>query len=129
MLNIMDGLKMNEYKKKAHLFQTLSHPARLQILDILRGGEECVCHIQAHLGKRQAYVSQQLMALRNANLVSDRKDGLYVFYRLSEPLVAELLELVLGPVQERTWCEEAACPRCHELDRAIPDPDLARSSL
>ena len=48
-------MEMSEYQERARLFYILSHPARLQILDILRGGEECVCHIQAMLGKRQAY--------------------------------------------------------------------------
>ena len=102
-----------DYENHTQLFQILSHPARLQILDILRAGEECVCHIQSLLGKRQAYVSQQLMVLREAGLVKDRKDGLYVFYRLADPVVSEILTLVLGPAQVRTCCENATCPHCH----------------
>jgi DNA-binding transcriptional ArsR family regulator len=105
---------MDPYKEQAGLFQILSHPARLQILDILRHGEECVCHIQSVLGKRQAYVSQQLMVLREAGLVADRKDGLLVFYRLTDPSIADVLAIVLGPVQDRLGCVETACPRCHE---------------
>ena len=104
---------MSEFKENAQLFRILSHPARLQILDILRGGEECVCHIQSLLNKRQAYVSQQLMVLRDAGLVTDRKDGLNVFYRLADPAVADLLQVVLGPVEERASCQETACPHCH----------------
>ncbi|MDH4137824.1 MAG: metalloregulator ArsR/SmtB family transcription factor [Anaerolineae bacterium] len=104
---------MSEFKENAQLFRILSHPARLQILDILRGGEECVCHIQSLLNKRQAYVSQQLMVLRDAGLVTDRKDGLNVFYRLADPAVADLLKVVLGPVEERASCQETACPHCH----------------
>jgi len=107
---------MDAWQALAGLFQILSHPTRLQILDILRGGEECVCHIQAVLGKRQAYVSQQLMVLRDAGLVADRKDGLNVFYRLTDPTVADLLALVLGPVQARTGCQESACPHCRGGD-------------
>jgi DNA-binding transcriptional ArsR family regulator len=104
---------MSEFKEKAQLFRILSHPARLQIVDILRRGEECVCHIQSVLGKRQAYVSQQLMVLRDAGLVTDRKDGLNVFYQLADPAVAELLKVVLGPAEERESCQETACPHCH----------------
>ena len=37
-------------------FKALAHPIRLQILDMLRGGEVCVCHMEAALGKRQAYI-------------------------------------------------------------------------
>lgn len=86
----------SRYSDLATLLKVLSHPMRLQILDLLRNGELCVCQIQAVLRKRQAYVSQQLMALREAGLVETRKDGLQVFYRLSSPLVETLLTSVLG---------------------------------
>ncbi len=104
---------MNEYQEPAQLFHILSHPARLQVLDILRQGEECVCHIQSVLDKRQAYVSQQLMVLRDAGLVESRKQGLNVFYRLAEARVADVLARVLGPVEARTRCQEPACSHCH----------------
>jgi DNA-binding transcriptional ArsR family regulator len=123
----VDELGIDVYEQKAQLFQILSHPARLQILDVLRRGEECVCHIQAMLGKRQSYVSQQLMTLRDAGLVADRRDGLYVFYRLSDPMVGEVLELVLGPVDHRSECGEASCPRCQELEPVASASEHAQS--
>lgn len=86
----------SQYSDLAFLLKVLSHPTRLQILDLLRNGELCVCQIQAVLKKRQAYVSQQLMTLREAGLVETRKDGLQVFYRLSSPVVETLLTSVLG---------------------------------
>jgi DNA-binding transcriptional ArsR family regulator len=113
---------MSAYQKPAKLFHVLSHPARLRILDILRGGEECVCHIQAVLGKRQAYVSQQLMVLRDAGLVTDRKEGLNVYYQLTEPAVADVLAIVLGPSEPRSQCEETACPRCSTGQQPVPEP-------
>jgi len=113
---------MSEFKKNAQLFRILSHPARLQILDILRGGEECVCHIQAVLGKRQAYVSQQLMVLRDAGLVTDRKEGLNVFYELTEPTVTEVLAVVFGPSTSRSHCAKTACPRCSTVQQPVPEP-------
>jgi DNA-binding transcriptional ArsR family regulator len=108
---------MNAYRESARLFQILSHPARLQILDVLRGGEECVCHLQSVLDKRQAFVSQQLMVLRDAGLVDSRREGLQVFYWLTnaEPALNDLLTRALGPVQERAHCTETACPHC-QLD-------------
>jgi DNA-binding transcriptional ArsR family regulator len=57
------------YTDAAVRFKALAHPVRLQILDMLRSGEVCVCHMEAVLGKRQAYISQQLMVLRDAGLV------------------------------------------------------------
>ena len=60
---------------RVQIFKVLTHPARLAILEILRDGEHCVCHMEAHLGFRQAYISQQLSVLRDAGLVQDRRDG------------------------------------------------------
>ena len=113
---------MSDYQEQGRFFHILSHPARLQILDILRGGEECVCHIQYVLGKRQAYISQQLMVLRDAGLVTDRKDGLNVYYRLAHPAVTDVLNVILEPVEHRDTCAETACPRCTSTEQATTEP-------
>jgi ArsR family transcriptional regulator len=84
---------MDAYSQQADRFKALAHPIRLAILEVLREGEACVCHIQAILGLRQAYISQQLMLLRRAGLVADRKDGLNVFYRVTDPNVFVLMDL------------------------------------
>jgi DNA-binding transcriptional ArsR family regulator len=80
-------------KAAVQLFRSLGQPARLEILLAIGAGEACVCHLEAALGQRQAYISQQLMALRNAGLVSARRDGRNIFYRLANPEV-------LGFIQE-----------------------------
>jgi DNA-binding transcriptional ArsR family regulator len=97
-------------------FKALAHPVRLQILDMLRQGELCVCHIEAALDKRQAYISQQLMTLREAGLVSSRKDGLKVFYRLSDPRLENVLDAALGSLvtDEPDVFDDCRCPRCQE---------------
>jgi DNA-binding transcriptional ArsR family regulator len=73
------------------LFKAVSHPARLAILEEMRQGECCVCHLEAFLGSRQAYISQQLAVLRDAGLISDRRDGWNVYYRVNDPRVFDLL--------------------------------------
>ena len=102
------------YEILAEVFKGLAHPTRLQILDLLREGEMCVCHIEASLNKRQAYISQQLMALREAGLVDSRRDGLQVYYRLTDFHILDLLNLTFG-----TTCtagiqpvEGCPCPSC-----------------
>ncbi|MBN2304076.1 MAG: helix-turn-helix transcriptional regulator [Anaerolineae bacterium] len=106
---------MIDYDDATVRFKALAHPVRLQILDMLRGGEICVCHMEAALGKRQAYISQQLMALRDAGLVESRKDGLQVFYRLVDDITADLLDAVLGPVEAGGLpvLESCPCPNCN----------------
>lgn len=103
--------------RHARLFKALMHPVRLQILDLLRGGEECVCHLEAHLDQRQAYVSQQLAVLRKAGLVAIRRDGPNIFYRIDRPEVLTLLDTARAMVgDERAPATRPAtscpCPRC-----------------
>jgi len=105
-------MKPKAYQQPAQLFHLLSHPARLAILDELRRGEACVCHLQTALQRPQAYVSQQLRVLRDAGLVADRKDGLLVYYRIAEPMVRQLLNQTLGPAGEWVPLDSCPCPKC-----------------
>jgi ArsR family transcriptional regulator len=100
------------YKTKAVLFQMLSHPVRLQILDELRKREACVCHLQAVTRRPQAYISQQLRTLREANLVVDEKDGQNVYYHLKDETVRVLLQETLGPIEETSHPKGCHCPFC-----------------
>jgi DNA-binding transcriptional ArsR family regulator len=64
------------------LLKTLGHPARLRILALLRGGELCVCQINAVVGLAASTVSEHLTELRRAGLLEERKDGRWVHYAL-----------------------------------------------
>jgi len=105
-------MNMMDYETKADIFQMLSHPVRLQILDELRWREACVCHLQAVTGRPQAYVSQQLRILRDANLVVDEKDGQNVYYHLRNDTVRHLLAEVLGKPGQPAKVSECTCPFC-----------------
>ena len=83
---------MDRYKNQADILKAIAHPTRLAVLEILRGGEQCVCHMEATLGLRQARISQQLMILRKEGLVQVRRDGLNIFYRVVKPQVYSLLD-------------------------------------
>ncbi|MHB0857850.1 MAG: ArsR/SmtB family transcription factor [Anaerolineae bacterium] len=114
---------MDPYKLQSDMLKALAHPMRLRILEILSKREACVCHLTAVLEQRQPYISQQLMSLREAGLVVDRKDGVMVYYRLAGPGVAEALTatrellLVTGtlatfpPVAEGP-VNGCPCPQC-----------------
>ncbi len=112
---------MNAYNLQAELLKVLAHPVRLQILDVLRDGEQCVCHLQAVLGLRQAYVSQQLMDLRELGLVTDRKEGLRVFYSVRDPSVYAILDVARGLVSRQAQKKGLA------LSFGLPDRDTART--
>ena len=102
----------DRYQQTSELFHLLSHPVRLRILDEVRRHPACVCHLQAVLDRPQAYVSQQLSVLREAGLVIDERDGLFVFYRLADQRTERLLEQSLGPARDRTVVTDCPCPRC-----------------
>ncbi len=121
---------MDGYRRAAELMKAFSHPTRLRILDVLsEEGESCVCHLENRLGLRQAYISQQLIRLRDADLVVDRREGLFIFYSLRDDVLGNLL----GVVKETTFKLAQAmgrkihfeqptvhpstgcpCPRCRE---------------
>ena len=92
---------MDGYTTAAELAKLLGHPVRLRILDILAEHEACVCHLTAILHQRQAYVSQHLMRLREADLVTDRRDGLMVYYQLAEPALQGISAILRDVVRRR----------------------------
>ncbi len=103
------------------LLQAIGPGIRLQIILGIGRGEACVCHLEALLGLRQAYISQQLMALREAGVITSRREGRYVFYRLADPKVLDLLKLAWklqgGGGQPTGWRQKrklrpCKCPGC-----------------
>jgi ArsR family transcriptional regulator len=75
----------------SRLFQALSQPSRVEILLAIGSGEVCVCHLEAVLKMRQAYISQHLMALRQAGILATRREGRFIFYRLVDPAWMDLI--------------------------------------
>ncbi|MFN8446153.1 MAG: metalloregulator ArsR/SmtB family transcription factor [Caldilineaceae bacterium] len=115
-----------DYEMVSGRLKLLAHPERLRILDVLRRDAECVCHLEALLGKPQPYVSQQLRFLRQSGLILDEKEGQNVYYRLADAEIVAWLDLVLGPVAGE-HPEMAAhkkviacpCPKCAETPSLI----------
>jgi DNA-binding transcriptional ArsR family regulator len=81
------------YQVRAELFRTLAHPARIQVLELLRDGEHTVAELIPGVGLEPSHLSQHLGTLRRANIVQSRKKGSSVFYKVSDPRVFDLLEV------------------------------------
>ncbi len=106
------------YETQAGLLKVLTHPTRLAILDLLRDGEHCVCHMEAYLGLRQSNISQQLAVLREAGVIQDRRDGWNIFYRVVTPNVYEILDAVQkisghAPATIDKTDVKCTCPHCN----------------
>lgn len=102
--------------------EAIASPQRIAILLAIGKDEACVCHLEAALGWRQAYISQHLMALRKADILQDRREGRYVYYRLKTASCLDLItasatlsglstETVSAIINTQTYpsCE---CPHC-----------------
>jgi DNA-binding transcriptional ArsR family regulator len=88
----------------AALFAVLSDPTRLQIVyALLRAptGELCVCDLAAGLGRDDTTISHQLRVLRHQKIVTTRKAGRFVYYRLTDEHIRSLLEIGMTHAYER----------------------------
>jgi ArsR family transcriptional regulator len=75
--------------RTAVVFQALSDQTRLAILDLLRDGERCVCELQEALDAAQSRLSFHLKVLKDAGLVSDRREGRWSYYTLEPDALQE----------------------------------------
>jgi ArsR family transcriptional regulator len=73
-------------KKLALTFKALSDETRLRILALLTQGELCVCDLMAVLQLPQSTVSRHLAYLRNAGLLTDRREGVWMYYRIASQM-------------------------------------------
>ena len=78
------------YGQLARIGKALSSPQRLEILELLAQGERTGESLSEETGLSVANVSQHLQVLRTACLLERRKQGLFVWYRLAEPIVFDL---------------------------------------
>jgi len=85
----------------AERFRVLGDPLRLQLLHRLGDGEMSVGQLVDATGASQANVSKHLQVLLRAALVQRRKDGLQAFYRVSDPSIFQLCDLVCGRLSEQ----------------------------
>jgi len=110
-------------KQIARTFKVLGAPFRIKILFSIGYGEACVCHLEVLLKKRQAYISQHLMVLRDAGILETRRDGKYIYYRVADKRVFDLIESTAGmlkissekmPVLSETAIQKnCECPKCN----------------
>lgn len=79
---------------KAEIFKALAHPTRINILESLRDGDRCVCEIIEEVNIEQSNVSQHLAVLKKLDIVTYKKDGLKVIYKVKHKEVFEILILL-----------------------------------
>ena len=98
----------------AHRFRAMSNPVRLKILHSLQDGELSVSEILERIGGSQANASKHLGVLRAAGLVTSRRNGVSVYYRISDEAVFSLCEVVCDSLHDRASAEIEAIERGRE---------------
>jgi DNA-binding transcriptional ArsR family regulator len=82
------------FELHAEVCKTLSNPVRLRIINELQDGEITVGSLAKKLGIRQAHVSQHLGVLRQRGVVKTRRDGLNIYYGISNPKIVKACSLI-----------------------------------
>ena len=82
--------------RAAALFHALSDEIRLEIVGLLLNGERCVCELMDDLGMAQSKLSWHLKSLRDAEIVTDRREGRWVYYSLNASAISEARAILDG---------------------------------
>ena len=85
---------MDNAQRASNFLKAISHEGRLMILCHLASGEKSVTELEDLLSARQAAVSQQLSRLRLEGLVTPRRDGKTIYYRLTDDRPRQIIEVV-----------------------------------
>lgn len=91
----------------ARRFGALAQPLRLRLLQALESGERTVTDLISETGAGQANTSRHLRVLMDAGMVSRRRDGLNAYYRISDPAIFQLCDLVCRRIRAEFEAEAA----------------------
>ncbi len=100
-----------DISRAARSFHALSDETRLEIVGLLSHGERCVCELQDVLEAAQSRLSFHLKTLKDAGLVTDRREGRWVYYSLSREALDEIAKFAseVKPGKHAGSCARACC--------------------
>ena len=94
-------MKTAHIERSAQCIKAIAHPFRMSILALLSEGEKNVQELTQALGTSQSNVSQHLFQMRSRDLVTTRRDGNMIYYRITNPKMLKLMALM-----REVFCEE-----------------------
>ena len=113
------NIYMSAMREISELMKVLGDDTRLRLIGLLKGGPQCVCHLEAALGLPQPTVSRHLGVLRNGGVVEGERRGSWIYYRLRQQETPERQQIlwavlsgmtteenVLDAAQKNVRCEE-----------------------
>lgn len=107
----MSAVTLPDIGRAARRFHALSDETRLEIVRMLSHGERCVCELQHVLDAAQSRLSFHLKTLKDAGLVSDRREGRWVYYALNRDALDEIADFAssVKPGKHAGSCRLACC--------------------
>jgi ArsR family transcriptional regulator len=90
-------------EKAAKLFHALSDETRLELLDRLQSGEQCVCELTDAMKAAQSRLSFHLKVLKDAGLILDRREGRWMYYSINRGAIGDLEEWVVTLKHQTKW--------------------------
>jgi ArsR family transcriptional regulator len=100
-MNMPDSKKRLLFQKQAQVAQAIGHPLRLEIIDFLKDGEQCVCDIAEHIGAERSNVSRHLSVMVNAGVLEYHKKGLKVIYKLKCTCILDFFGCITGVLKQQ----------------------------
>lgn len=94
---------INKGEKTARLFHALSDETRLALIDRLQGGEQCVCELMETIKAAQSRLSFHLKVLKDAGLITDRREGRWMYYSINRDAIEDLQVWVETMTHKTRW--------------------------
>jgi ArsR family transcriptional regulator len=107
----MTSATLRDTARVAAWFHALSDETRVEIVRLLSHGERCVCELQEVLAAAQSRLSFHLRVLKEAGLVTDRREGRWVHYALNQDALDEIAAFAgaVKPGKHAGSCRSACC--------------------
>ena len=92
-------MNYQQAKARAVILKALAHPVRVLIVDALTHGDRCVCELNKLVKIDQSGLSRHLAMLKDAGILTDRRDGMKVFYHLHTPCILNAFDCAVDVVR------------------------------
>jgi DNA-binding transcriptional ArsR family regulator len=89
------------FDRQAEIVKSVAHPLRIAIVDFLKDGEQCVCDIAEHIDSERSNVSRHLSVMVSGGVLSYRKNGLKVIYKLRTPCIVDFFSCVTNILKQQ----------------------------
>lgn len=99
------------FEMHAEICKVFTSPKRLEIINLLRDGEKTVNELAEHAGVPQANISQHLTVLRQNNVVTTRREGANVYYKIANPKILQACDLMREVLIEKLTENETLAKR------------------